>query len=35
MKYEWMAYRARDAYTLETDVQEILTGFGKRYFFDF
>jgi transposase len=35
MKYEWMAYKARDAHTLETDVEEILTGFGKKYFFDF
>ena len=35
MKYEWMAYKARDAHSLETDVEEILTGFGKKYFFDF
>lgn len=35
MKYEWMAYKARDASTQEADVQEILTGFGERYFFDF
>lgn len=35
MKYEWMAYKARDAHTLETDVEEVLTGFGKKYFFDF
>lgn len=35
MKYEWMAYKARDAHALETDVEEILTGFGKKYFFDF
>jgi transposase len=34
MKYEWMAYKARDAHMLETDVEEVLTGFGKKYFFD-
>lgn len=35
MKYEWMAYKARDAHALETDVEEILTGFGEKYSFDF
>jgi transposase len=35
MKYEWMAYKARDAHTLDADVQEILTGFGQKYLFDF
>ncbi len=35
MKYEWMAYKARDAHSLETDVEEILTGFGEKYSFDF
>lgn len=35
MKYEWMAYKARDAQTLEVDVQDILAGFGQKYVFDF
>ena len=35
MKFEWMAYKALDAHTLETDVEEIVAGFGKKFFFDF
>ncbi len=35
MKYEWMAFKARDAQTLEADVEEILAGFGERYKLDF
>ena len=35
MKYEWMAYKAREAHTLVTDEEEILTGLGKTYLFDF
>ncbi len=35
MKYEWMAFKARDPKTLEADVQEILAGFGEKYKFDF
>lgn len=35
MKYEWMAFTARNAKTIETDVDEILAGFGKRYKMDF
>lgn len=31
MKYEWMAFKTRDAKTLEADVDEILTGFGEKY----
>lgn len=34
MKDEWVAYKARDAHTLETDVEEILTGFGETHSFD-
>ena len=35
MKYEWMAFKSRDAQTLEADVDEILTGFGEKYTLDF
>ncbi len=35
MKYEWMAFKSRDAQTLEADVDEILAGFGKKYKLDF
>lgn len=35
MKYEWMAYKARDAHTLEADVEAMLAGFGQKYNFDF
>ena len=35
MKYEWMAFKSRDAKTLEADVDEILAGFGKKYKLDF
>jgi transposase len=35
MKYEWMAYKARDAQTLEADVDDVLDGFGKKYTFSF
>lgn len=31
MKYEWLAFKARDAQTLETDVKTILNGFGTDY----
>jgi len=31
IKYEWMAFQARDAKTLEADVDEILAGFGTDY----
>jgi len=31
MKYEWMAFKARDAATLEADVERILDGFGSDY----
>lgn len=35
MKYEWMAFKSRDAQTLEADVDEVLAGFGKKYKLDF
>jgi transposase len=35
MKYEWMAFKARDARTLEADVEEIVAGFGQKYTLDF
>jgi len=35
MKYEWMAFKSRDAQTLEADVDEILAGFGEKYKMDF
>ena len=31
MKYEWMAFKARSAATLEADVDKILAGFGSDY----
>ena len=31
MKYKWMAFKARDAKTLEADIDEILDGFGTHY----
>jgi transposase len=31
MKYEWMAFKASSATTLEADVDKILTGFGSDY----
>ena len=31
MKYEWLAFKARDAQTLETDVKTLLAGFGTDY----
>ena len=31
MKYEWLAFKARDAQTLETDVKTLLAGFGADY----
>ena len=35
MKYEWMAFKSRDAKTLEAEVDEILAGFGEKYKMDF
>jgi transposase len=35
MKYEWMAFKARDAKTLQADVEEILPGFGDKYTLSF
>ena len=35
IKYEGMAFKARDAKTLEADVEEILAGFGEKYTLDF
>ena len=35
MKYEWMAFKSRDAQTLEADVNEIPTGFSEKYKLDF
>ena len=35
MKYEWMAFKSRDAKTLEADGDEILAGFGEKYKMDF
>jgi transposase len=35
MKYEWMAFKARNAKTIEADVDEIVAGFGERYKMDF
>lgn len=31
MKYKWMAFKARDAGTLEADIDQILDGFGTDY----
>ena len=31
MKYEWMAFKARNSATLEADVDTILDGFGSDY----
>lgn len=35
MKYEWMAFKSRDAKTLEADVDEVVAGFGKKYKLNF
>lgn len=35
MKYTWMAFKARDAETLEADLDQILNGFGKDYTLSF
>jgi hypothetical protein len=35
MKYDWMAFKSRDAQTLEADVDEIVAGFGEKYKLDF
>ena len=35
MKYEWMAYKSRDTQTLQSDVEEILDGFGEKYKMEF
>jgi transposase len=35
MKYEWMAFKTRDTQMLETDVRDILDGFGKKYTLSF
>lgn len=35
MKYEWMAFKARDAATLEADVSEIISGFGDKFKMNF
>ena len=35
MKYEWMAFKSRDAQTLEADVDEVVAGFGTKYKLDF
>jgi transposase len=35
MKYQWMAFKARDAKTLQADVEEILAGFGDKYTLSF
>ena len=35
MKYEWLAFKARDTLTLEADVDVILQGFGADYRFTF
>jgi len=31
MKYKWMAFKARDAGTLEADIDKIIDGFGTDY----
>jgi transposase len=31
MKYEWMAFKARNSAGLEADVDKILDGFGSHY----
>jgi len=31
MKYEWMAFKARNSAGLEADVDKILDGFGSDY----
>ncbi|MBB1630908.1 transposase [Cupriavidus sp. UME77] len=35
MKYEWLAFKARDTKVLEADVEVILQGFGADYGFHF
>jgi transposase len=35
IKYEWLAFKARDAQTLEADVDTILQEFGLNYRFTF
>ena len=35
MKYEGMAFKSRDAKTLEADVDEVVAGFGKKNKLDF
>ncbi|AJG21732.1 Mobile element protein [Cupriavidus basilensis] len=35
MKYEWRVFKARDAKTLEADVDVIIHGFGTAYRFTF
>ena len=35
MKYTWMAFKARDAKTLEADVDQILAGFRTDYTLSF
>jgi transposase len=35
MKYEWMAFKSRDACTLDADVEEIVARFGQKYTLDF
>jgi len=35
MKYEWLAFKARDTKTLDADVDVILQGFGGAYRFTF
>ena len=35
MKYEWLAFKARDAQTLQADVDSILQEFGSNYRFTF
>ncbi|MDP2834328.1 MAG: transposase [Pseudomonadota bacterium] len=35
MKYKWMAFKARDAGTLEANIDQILDGFGTDYLITF
>ncbi|WP_256990716.1 IS630 family transposase [Burkholderia sp. HI2714] len=35
MKYQWLAFKARDVDTLEADIDSILNGFGDKYGFSF
>ncbi len=35
MKYTWMAPKCRDATTLKTDIDEILSNFGSKFTFGF